>query len=143
MTLQFKVRAAEVRTYGTENKEYIAATAGTTYGKPVHTNFFEDYQVAMFKEAIDKNTLHLLEPIPGNIGVVDTPAHFRKNRKGETITDDKGNPVIYTKVAVFYMEERGEDAATQAGRLYRDFIKAGAWEVAAEGAPSDSAEPIM
>ena len=142
MTLQFKVRAAEVRTYGTENKEYIAVTAGTTYGKPVHTNFFEDYQIAMFKDAIAKNTVHLLEPIPGNIGVVDVPAHFRKNREGVIRKDDNGNPLVYAKVAVFYMEERGEDAATQAQRMYRDFIKTSAWEVASEGIPAGDGDPL-
>ena len=142
MTQNYKIRGAEIRTFGADNTEYAVVTAGTTWGKPITTKFFEDYQVAMIKESLAKNTLSTLEPIPGNIDVITTPAHFRKNREGVIIKDDNGNPVVYTKVAVFYMTEKGEDAETRGNRMFRDFIKAGTWELAAEGAPSDNNEPI-
>ena len=142
MTQNYKIRGAEIRTFGADNTEYAVVTAGTTWGKPITTTFFEDYQVAMIKESLAKNTLSTLEPIPGNIDVITTPAHFRKNREGVIIKDDNGNPVVYTKVAVFYMTEKGEDAETRGNRMFRDFIKAGTWELAAEGAPSDNNDPI-
>lgn len=143
MTQNYKIRGAEIRTFGADNTKYAVVKAGTTWGKVVVTTFFEDYQVTMIEEALAKNTLHLLEPIPGNIEVITVPAHFRKNRENVIIKDDNGNPVVYNKVAVFYMTEKGEDAETRGNRMFRDFIKAGTWEIAAEGAPSDSAEPIM
>lgn len=142
MTQNYKIRGAEIRTFGADNTEYAVVKAGTTWGKVIVTTFFEDFQVAMVKEALNKNTLHLLEPIPGNIDVINVPTHFRKNREGVIIKDDNENPVVYTKVAVFYMTEKGEDAETRGNRMFRDFIKAGTWELAEKGAPDDNNEPI-
>lgn len=136
-TQNYKVRAAEIRTFGTDSKKFAYVTAGTTWGRPVHITFFEDYQIEMLEEAIAKNTLAQLEPIPGNIDIIDVPAHYKKNREGALINDDNGNPIIYTKLAVFYMTEKGEDAETKGKRIFRDFIKAGSWELATEGMPSE------
>lgn len=145
-TQNYKIRAAEIRNFGTEGKTFAYVTAGTTWGKPVKVTFFEDYQVDMVKEAIEKGTLAQLDPIPGNIDIIDVPAHYKKNRDGVLIIDDNGHPVVYTKLAVFYMIEKGEDAETKGKRIFRDFIKAGSWELATEGAPTvegDSGDPLQ
>lgn len=144
----YKIRSAKIDTYtpkdGGDPIEFASTVAGTMWGKPVSVCFFIDYQIAAIKEAIAKNTVHLLEPIPGNIGIITVPAHYKKRNDGTQVQDDNGNPVVYTQVAVFYRIENGETAETRGAKMFRDFIKSGNWELATTGEPStESNEPAM